>query len=170
MSRKLSFIDKQSLLEQARENRDAEWIEQEEELNRQLRAREIEEHVYWDWLEENPRPSELAQSQAKERRKKKRKSKKNVQARIEVLDREALHDINMKETMIEWSSDFKEGSLVETRDGDIGMVTEQYAPPHNRVTKPQHIKAAMVNSYVRLLVNGVVEWHTKLSISPLAGD
>jgi len=167
MSRKLSFIDKQSLIEQAGENRDADWVEQEEELNMQLRAGEIEEYVYWAWLEENPRPSEVAQEQLKERAKKKRKSKKNVQSRIEVLDREALRDVVMSETTIEWSSDFKEGSLVETREGDIGMVTEQYDPTHNRVTKPAHIKAAMVNSYVRLLVNGVVEWHTKLSVSSL---
>ena len=167
MKNHMSHFEKQDLLTQASANRDVEWEEQEEELNRQLRDGVIEDKVYWDWLDENPRPSEEIARQTKERRRLKRKSKKNVKSRIEVIDRDALRDVEMKETKIEWSSDFEEGSLVETRDGDIGMVLKQHDPTHNRVRKPKHIKAAMVGSYVRLLVNGVEEWHTKLSVSAL---
>jgi hypothetical protein len=167
MKNHMSYFEKQDLLTQASANRDVEWEEQEEELNRQLRDGVIEGKVYWDWLGENPRPSEEIARQTKERRRLKRKSKKNVKSRIEVIDRDALRDMEMKETVIEWSSDFEEGSLVETRDGDIGMVLKQHDPTHNRVRKPKHIKAAMMGSYVRLLVNGVEEWHTKLSVSAL---
>ena len=73
----------------------------------------------------------------------------------------------MQETKIEWGKGLEEGKLVETRDGDIGMVMAQYDPTNNRVSKPRHIEAAMIGSYVRLLVNGIEEWHTKLSVSPL---
>ena len=113
MKKTISYIDQQDLMTQARETRDADWEEQEESLNLQLRA----------------------------------------------------GDLERKATTIEWGSDFTEGSLVETRDGDIGMVLKQYDPTHNRVVKPKHIKAAMIGSYVRLLVNGLEEWHTKLSVS-----
>ena len=165
MKKTISYIDQQDLMTQARETRDADWEEQEESLNLQLRAGEIEEKVYWDWLDEKPPPSHEIERQVKERRRLKRKSKKNVTARIEIVDRRALRDLEMKATTIEWGSDFTEGSLVETRDGDIGMVLKQYDPTHNRVVKPKHIKAAMIGSYVRLLVNGLEEWHTKLSVS-----
>jgi len=167
MKKHMSYFEKQDLLTQAAENRDSDWEEQEEEMNRQLRAGEIEDKVYWAWMDENPRPSEEIARQTKERRRLKRKSKKNVKSRIEIIDRDVLREVETKATTIEWSSDFEEGSLVETRDGDIGMVLKQYDPTHNRVTKPRHIKTTMVNSYVRLLVNGIEEWHTKLSVSAL---
>ena len=168
MARKLNFTDQMSLIEQARENRDGDWEEQEEELNRQLRAREIEEHVYWDWVNENPRPSEVAQDQLAERRRMKRKSKRNVKAKIEIIDHDAMGDVKLQGTSIEWSSDFDEGSLVETRDGDVGIIMEQHDLVTGRPIRPRHVKAAMADSYIRVLVNGEVQWHTKVSVSSLS--
>ena len=166
-NKKMTYQQQWDLREQARQARDAEWEAEHDELSALYENGEIEASEYFSWLDENPRPSAVIEEQVMERKRLKRKSKKNVKNNITVLDRDALRDVKMHETKIEWGKGLEEGNLVETRDGDIGMVIEQYDPTHNRVTKPKHIKAAMINSYVRLLVNGVEEWHTKLSVSPL---
>ena len=166
MRKKLNPHEKMDLQEQARQARDAEWEAEEEELNLQLRRGEIDDDTYWNWLEENPRPSAVIADAVMERKRYKRRSKKNITNNIKVLDREALYDVRQQVgTTIEWSSDFNEGSLVETRDGDIGMVLQQWDPTQNRVAKPKHIKTVLMDSYVRLLVNGKEEWHTKVSVS-----
>ena len=167
MKKKMTAGQWLDIANQARHSRDAEWEETHDELAERYEAGEIEASEYFNWLDENPRPSAVIEEQARERRRLKRKSKKNVKKNITIVDRDALRDVKMQETKIEWGKGLEEGNLVETRDGDIGMVMEQYDPTHNRVTKPKHIEAAMVNSYVRLLVNGIEEWHTKLSVSPL---
>ena len=118
----------------------------------------------WGEFWNNNHPS-AAEMKAQERKQMKRKSKKNVSSRIEIIDRSALYDVEAKETTIEWGDTFQEGNLVMTRDGDIGMVMEQWDPTHNRVSRPKHIKAAIAGAYVRLLVNGREEWHTKVSVS-----
>ena len=167
MKKKMNDQQKMELHEQAREARDAEWHAEERALAMKLDTGEIDHDAYWIWLDENPQPSVVVAGQIAERKRLKRKSKKNIKNKIEIVDRHAMRDMTMKETKIEWGKGLEEGNLVETRDGDIGMVMEQYDPTHNRVSKPKHIEAAMVGSYVRLLVNGIEEWHTKLSVSPL---
>jgi hypothetical protein len=141
------------------------WVKTPEA--RALKQARSEAYQVWTtWQEEN---SPINHQEAVAARKRmKRKSKRNVKARLEIVNHEALYEVEMKETTIEWSSDFDKGSLVETRDGDIGIVMEQYDVSHNRVTKPAHIKTAMLNSYVRVLVNGEVQWHTKVSVSSLS--
>ena len=134
-------------------------------LQEEARAAQVAWGEFWN----NNHPS-AAEMKAQERKRMKRKSRKNVKSRIEIIDPSAMSAVQAKETTIEWSSDFEEGSLVETRNGDIGIVMEQWDPTHNRVVKPKHIKAAMAGSYVRLLVNGVEEWHTKFSVSALEGS
>jgi hypothetical protein len=168
--KKINKFDKLDLVEQARLARDTEWEADLEVIELKLQEGIITDSEYCSWLADNPRPSDAVQDQTKERTRLKRKSKKHTRARIEIVDHAALREVELRETTIEWSSDFDEGSLVETRDGDVGMVMEQHDPSHNRVTKPKHIKYTMLNSYVRLLVNGNVEWHTKVSVSSLADD
>ena len=165
--KKMTYYQKAELAEQARQARDAEWEIKEEELDEKARAGEITWDEYYEWCNSNPRPSHVVAEQMAERKRMKRKSRKNVKSRIEIIDPRAMSAVQAKETTIEWSSDFEEGSLVETRNGDIGIVMAQWDPTHNRVVKPKHIKAAMASSYVRLLVNGVEEWHTKFSVSAL---
>ena len=167
MKKKMTMGQKMDLREQARQARDAEWEAEHDEMSERYENGDIEASKYFGWLDENPRPSAVIEDQMLERKRLKRKSKKNIKAKIEIVDRQAHREVKMQETTIEWGKGLEEGNLVETREGDIGMVMEQYDPTHNRVSKPKHIKAAMIGSYVRLLVNGIVEWHTKLSVSPL---
>ena len=163
--KKLMPWQKADLAEQARQARDAEWEAEEEELEAKARAGEITWDEYWEWCHSTPRPSVVIAEQMAERKQMKRKSKKNVSSRIEIIDRSALYDVEAKETTIEWGDTFQEGSLVMTRDGDIGMVMAQWDPTNNKVSRPKHIKAALAGAYVRLLVNGREEWHTKVSVS-----
>ena len=167
MRKKLTQFERFELAEQARHARDADWEAMEQELETKAQAGEILWDEYYAWCHSNPRPSAVIEEQMRERKRLKRKSKKNIKNNITIIDSEALREVKMQETKIEWGKGLEEGSLVETRDGDIGMVMAQYDPTHNRVTKPKHIEAAMIGSYVRLLVNGREEWHTKLSVSPL---
>jgi len=168
MKKKIMNIgQKMDLREQARMSRDAEWEAAHLEIEADLEAGSISPEAYHMWLEENIRPSDIITDQAAERKRLKRKSKKNITSNLVIVDRVALRHVRMKETKIEWGKGLEEGALVETRDGDIGIVMSQYDPTHNRVRKPKHIEAAMVGSYVRLLVKGIEEWHTKLSVSPM---
>lgn len=163
--KKLTPSQKDALAEQARAARDAEWEAEEGELEARAWAGEITWNEYWKWCDSNPRPSEAAAEQVNTRKRMKRKSKKNVTSRIEITDWAGLYDVETKETTIEWGDTFQEGNLVVTRDGDIGMVMAQWDPTNNRVRRPKHIKPALTGAYVRLLVNGSVEWHKKISVS-----
>lgn len=166
-NKKMTYEQQWDLQAQARHARDAEWEAEYDELSARYESGEIEASEYFSWMDENPRPSLVIEDQMRERKRLKRKSKKNIKKNITIIDQDALRDVKMQETKIEWGKGLEEGNLVETRDGDIGIVMAQYDPTHNRVSKPKHIEAAMIGSYVRLLVNGVEEWHTKLSVSPL---
>ena len=167
VKKKLTQFEKFELAEQARQARDAEWEAKEEELDAKARTGEITWDEYYAWCHSNPRPSAVIEEQMRERKRLTRKSKKNIKNNITIIDADVLREVKTQTTTIEWGDGFEEGNLVETRDGDIGMVMAQYDPTHNRVTKPKYIEAAMLGSYVRLLVNGKEEWHTKLSVSPL---
>ena len=167
MKKKLTQFEKFEHAEQARQSRDAEWQLAHDEMLAAYEGELIDANEYYGWFENNPQPSAIIEEQVRERKRYKRKSKKNIKNNITIIDQDALRDVKTQETKIEWGKGLEEGSLVETRDGDIGMVMAQYDPTHNRVTRPKHIKAAMIGSYVRLLVNGTEEWHTKLSVSPL---
>ncbi len=85
---------------QARHSRDAEWEETHDELAERYENGEIEASEYFNWLDENPRPSAVIEEQARERRRLKRKSKKNVKKNITIVDRDALRDVKMQETKI----------------------------------------------------------------------
>ena len=165
--KKLTQFERFELAEQAKQARDAEWSVEHDELAHLYEEGELPASEYFDWLEANPRPSDVIEAQMQERKRLERKSKKNIKKNITIVDQDALRAVKMQETKIEWGKGLEEGNLVETRAGDIGIVMAQYDPTHNRVTKPKHIEAAMIGSYVRLLVNGREEWHTKLSVSPL---
>ena len=166
MKKRLTPEQKMELMVQAREARDAEWTAEHDELCALYESGEVEATVYFDWLDENPRPSAVIEEQTAQRKKYKRRSKKNVQAKIMVLDEEALHDVTVTSKKLEWSGEIHKGALVETRSGDIGIVMAQH-DMDTMIRRPKHVKQAMEGSYVRLLVNGKEEWHPKLSVSPL---
>ncbi len=170
MSRHIRGFHQQDVLAQARENRDAEWEQGLAEMTDKLNAGEISGLEYDRWLEENPQPSEVAFENAKARRKHKRKSKKNITNRIQIVDREALSEVTHKEVKVEWSADFSPGNLMETKNGDIGIVVaeDDSRPGRSKKNRPAWIKRGMEDSYVRLLVNGVEEWHKKFSVSPIS--
>jgi hypothetical protein len=170
MARKIRYSLNQDILMQARENRDADWTIDMAELEAKYDAGDISSAEYYAWLEENPQPSTIAADKALERRKHKRKSKKNITNKIEIVDREALSDVVYKDVKVEWASDFNPGSLMETKTGDIGIVVAE-SDGHlrrKRRNKPAWMKRSMEDSYVRLLVNGVEEWHKKFSVTPLS--
>jgi|TARA_R110000824_G_scaffold184337_1_gene365283 hypothetical protein len=169
MAKKMSYNLQQEVLAQARENRDAEWEQQLEILEEELESGAIETSEYYEWLDENPKPSSVAAEKATARRKYKRKSKKNISNKIEIVDREALSAVTHKEVKVEWAADFNPGSLMETKNGDIGIVVAESDARlgRNKRNRPSWIKRGMEDSYVRLLVNGVEEWHKKFSVTPL---
>ena len=170
MSRKISGYQKDEVLAQARENRDSEWEQAYADLEEKFEAGVIEAAEYFAWLDDNPKPSTVAYENAMTRRKHKRKSKKNIKSKIEIVDREALSAVTHKAVQVEWSADFSPGSLMETKNGDIGIVVAESdsRPGRNKKNRPAWIKRGMEDSYVRLLVNGVEEWHKKFSVSPIS--
>jgi len=193
--RRLSHSQLESLRQQARESRQQYWDEHAEVLEQraielktkleslytddqaeferitktseykalqeEARAAQVEWGEFWN----NNHPS-AAEWKAQERKQRKRKSKKNITEKLEVLDYGAMADVECTTQKIEWSADFTTGSLVQTKQGDVGVVMDvlDYS---TRVSRPKHIKDAMASAYVCLLVNGQQEWHTKLSVEPL---
>ena len=193
--RRLSRDQLESLRQQARESRQQYWDENaaalEEKamsLQAKLQALYAEHHAdlprlaqmdeykalqeesqaalkEWEEFRDNNHPS-AAEWKAQERKQRKRKSKKNIIEKLEIVDYGAMADVECTTQKIEWSADFATGSLVQTKQGDIGVVMDVH-DYHNRVRRPGHISQAMATAYVCLLVNGQQEWHTKLSVEPL---
>jgi hypothetical protein len=119
----------------------------------------------WEEFRDNNHPK-AAEWKVQERKQRKRKSKKNISEKLEIVDYGAMADVECTTQKIEWSADFATGSLVQTKQGDIGVVMDVH-DYHSRVRRPGHISQAMASAYVCLLVNGQQEWHTKLSVEPL---
>lgn len=193
--RRLSRSQLESLRQQARESRQQYWDEHAEgleqraiELKTKLESlytddqaeferiaktpeyKALQEEaraaqVAWEEFRDNNHPS-AAEWKAQERKQRKRKSKKNISEKLEVLDYGAMADVECTTQKIEWSSSFATGSLVQTKQGDIGVVMDVH-DYNSKVRRPKHINAAMASAYVCLLVNGQQEWHTKLSVEPL---
>ena len=193
--RRLSRDQLESLRQQARESRQQYWDEHAEGLEqRAIELKTKLESLYtddqaeferiaktseykalqeesraaleeWEEFLNNSHPS-AAEWKAQERKQRKRKSKKNITEKLEVLDYGAMADVECSTQKIEWSSSFATGSLVQTKQGDIGVVMDVH-DYRIRVSRPKHIKDAMASAYVCLLVNGQQEWHTKLSVEPL---
>ncbi len=193
--RRLSHSQLESLRQQARESRQQYWDEHAEEVEQRALSLQAKlESSYtgdqaqferlaqtpeykalcdearaaakeWEEFRDSNHPS-AAEWKAQERKQRKRKSKKNITEKLEVLDYGAMADVECTTQKIEWSADFTTGSLVQTKQGDVGVVMDvlDYS---TRVSRPKHIKDAMASAYVCLLVNGQQEWHTKLSVEPL---
>ena len=166
--KRFSYDQYTDALTQARENRDAEWLEEHDALHAKLEAEEIDIDTYWEWMGENPRPSETVLQNVHSRKLMKKKSKKNIQKKIVIVDEEALREVRMEVPKVEWSESFSPGCLVETRNGDIGIIVAEHNEKYGgakRAKRPSWIKKGMEDSYVKLLVNGVEEWHKKFSVS-----
>lgn len=140
-----------------------------EDIPEELEERRMAAKTAWQaFFKENDPDS--YRSAAEERSRYKKKSKKVLSAKIEIIDHEALSEVTFKEPTVEWSADFKPGSLVETKNGDMGLVVAEHDEKYRgkkKTNRPSWIKRGMEDSYVKLLVNGVEEWHKKFSVSPL---
>ena len=91
--KRFSYDQYTDALTQARENRDAEWLEEHDALHAKLEAEEIDIDTYWEWMGENPRPSETVLQKVHSRKLMKKKSKKNIQKKIVIVDEEALREV-----------------------------------------------------------------------------
>ena len=82
--KKLTQFEKFEIAEQAKQARDAEWSVEHDELAHLYEEGELPASEYFDWLEANPRPSDVIEAQMRERKRLKRKSKKNIKNNITI--------------------------------------------------------------------------------------
>lgn len=184
MPRRLTGCEYQSVLAQVRESRHDYFDENRERFFRpiqlladeklqlqmsgapvpqELLDREAEARAAWQAFLDEHSPDSY-RTAAQKRVRYKRKSKKNATARTEILDHDAHREVRIQRVDIEWDPSLSDGNLVVTKTGDIGMVLGQYSNVEVRKSRETQ---ALKGAYVKLLVNGVEEWHKKLSVKPL---
>ena len=185
MPRRLTNSEYQSVLAQARESRYDYFEENRERFYRpvqlvavemfeltnaglpipqELLDREEEARTAWQSFFDEHYPDNY-RDKARQRARFKKKSKKNVKSKTVILNREAHRDVRIQRVDIEWDPALGDGNLVMTKSGDIGMVLGQYS--RGTSVRKKQAKQVLKDAYVKLLVNGVEEWHKKLSVKPL---
>jgi len=183
MAHKIQGSAKQSLLEQVRETRQQYWDDNYEEQRSFLQEARValaslsagdpgyeaavqqynEALAEWEeWSEENYPGN--PKDQAAERSKLKKKSKKTARSRITITDHDLLDD-RVEESVIkvEWGDWLSDGSLVMTKQGELGMVVTG-RDIHGYRTPDDAVK---YGGQVQIMIDGDLRWYRKINLRPL---
>ena len=86
---------------------------------------------------------------------KRRRSKKNLKARLEVVEPGYKREQRQKSADVQWGPGYAPNDLVETPDGMVGIVVKSWE------------RGGIHNSYVRVLVDGIQRDYKKIKVTPL---
>ena len=84
-----------------------------------------------------------------------RRSKKNLKARLEVVEPGWKREQRQKSVDVQWGPGYAPGDLVETPDGMVGIIVKSWN------------WGGMHNSYVWVLVDGIQRDYKKIKVTPL---
>ena len=84
-----------------------------------------------------------------------RRSKKNLEARLEVVDLGWEMEQYRKSVDVQWGPGYAPNDLVETPDGMVGIIVKSWSC------------GGLHNSYVRVLVDGIQRDYKKIKVTPL---
>ena len=183
MAAKIRGLAKQSLISQVREGREQYYQENYEEQKAPYdeACAEVEAldstdpghhdavdkmnaaYEEWnEWFDENY-PGR-AKDRAAERKRMRKKSKRTARSRIEITDYDLLSDrVEESVVKVEWGDWLADGCLVQTRNGEIGMVVESHEIPGYRTADT----AVRYGGRVQLMIDGQLRWRRKINLRPL---
>ena len=112
---------------------------------------ECKKRIKADWKKTHPNDA----ADRKLLQRKRRRSKKNLKARLEVVEPGWKREQRQKSADVQWGPGYAPNDLVETPDGMVGIIVKSWD------------RGGIHNSYVRVLVDGIQRDYKKIKVTPL---